>query len=178
MPWQIEFHEALLPEVDVLQREVQKVLAAHLQLLAEFGPELGRPTVDTLKGSRIANLKELRFSAEGGVWRLAFAFDRRRVAVLLAIGNKRGGAYWRAETEPMAPHRITFENNTVRDNEGWGLFLDGATRGTILRGNVIEDTGSGRQKTGLRIGKQAGDVQLEGNTIKAQTQVLDERPAR
>ncbi len=94
------------------------------------------------------------------------------------VGNKRGGAYWRAETEPMAPHRITFENNTVRDNEGWGLFLDGATRGTILRGNVIEDTGSGRQKTGLRIGKQAGDVQLEGNTIKAQTQVLDERPAR
>ncbi len=92
MPWQIEFHDALLPEVDVLPRDVQKVLAAHLRLLAEFGPELGRPAVDTLKGSRIANLKELRFSAEGGVWRLLFAFDRRRVAVLLALGNKRGAA--------------------------------------------------------------------------------------
>ena len=45
--------------------------------------------VDTLKGSKIANLKELRFSAEGGVWRVAFAFHARRVAVLLAA-DKRG----------------------------------------------------------------------------------------
>ena len=92
MPWQIEFHDALLPEVDALPRDVQKALAAHLRLLAEFGPELGRPAVDTLKGSRIGNLKELRFSAVGGVWRLAFAFDRRRIAILLAFGNKRGAA--------------------------------------------------------------------------------------
>ncbi len=78
--------------MDALPREVQKALAAHLRLLAECGPELGRPTADMLKGSRIANLKELRFSADGGVWRLAFAFDRRRMAMLLAIGNKRGVA--------------------------------------------------------------------------------------
>jgi hypothetical protein len=43
-----------------------------------------------LKGSRITNLKELRFSAANGVWRLVFAFDRNRVALLLAIGDKRG----------------------------------------------------------------------------------------
>jgi hypothetical protein len=43
-----------------------------------------------LKGSRIANLKELRFVAEDGVWRVAFAFDPTRVAVLLVIGDKRG----------------------------------------------------------------------------------------
>ena len=90
MSWQIELHEALVAEVDALPRGLQKALAAHLRLLAEFGPDLGRPAVDTLKGSRIANLKELRFSAEGGVWRLAFAFDRRRIAVLLVLGNKRG----------------------------------------------------------------------------------------
>jgi hypothetical protein len=46
--------------------------------------------VDTLKGGRIANRKELRFSADGGVGRAAFAFDRRRIAVLLVIGDKRG----------------------------------------------------------------------------------------
>ncbi len=92
VPWQIEFHDALLPEVDALPRDVQKSLAAHLRLLSEFGPDLGRPAVDTLKGSRVANLKELRFSAGGGVWRLAFAFDRRRIAVLLVLGNKRGVA--------------------------------------------------------------------------------------
>jgi len=94
------------------------------------------------------------------------------------VGNKRGGVSWRAEAEPMAAHRITFEGNTVRDNEGCGLFVDGATDGTIIRGNVVEDTGGGRQRTGIRLGKEAGRVVLEGNTIKAATEVLDERPAR
>jgi parallel beta-helix repeat protein len=75
----------------------------------------------------------------------------------------------------MAAHRVTFENNTVQDNEGWGLFVDGATEGTLIRNNVIEDTGAGRQLTGVRIGKQAGDVVLEDNTIKASRQTLDER---
>jgi hypothetical protein len=39
------------------------------------------------------------------------------------IGNRRGGMLWRGESEPMAAHRVTFENNTVRDNHGWGLLL-------------------------------------------------------
>ncbi|MCW5556378.1 MAG: right-handed parallel beta-helix repeat-containing protein [Verrucomicrobiae bacterium] len=92
------------------------------------------------------------------------------------IGNRRGGVYWRAEAEPMAAHRITFEKNTVRDNAGWGLFVDGATHDTVIRGNTIEDTGSGRQKTGVRVGRQAGGVTLEDNVIKAAEPVVDERP--
>ncbi len=91
------------------------------------------------------------------------------------VGNKRGGVYWRAESEPMAAHRITFEGNTVRDNEGWGLFVDGATSGTIIRGNLIEDGGSGRQKVGVRLGKQAGDVTMDGNTIRAGRDLVDDR---
>ncbi|HOW66546.1 MAG TPA: right-handed parallel beta-helix repeat-containing protein [Candidatus Paceibacterota bacterium] len=91
------------------------------------------------------------------------------------IGNKRGGVLWRSETEPMAAHRVLFENNTVRDNDHWGLFVDGATQDTLIRGNTIEDTGSGRQKTGIRLGKNAGKVLLEGNTIKAENAMLDER---
>ena len=91
------------------------------------------------------------------------------------VGNRQGGVYWRAETEPMAAHRIAFEGNTVRDNEGWGLFVDGATVGTVIRSNVIEDSGAGRQKTGIRIGRDAGDLVLEGNSIKAANQVVDER---
>ena len=91
------------------------------------------------------------------------------------IGNKLGGVFWREESEPMAAHRITFENNTVRDNEGWGLFVDGATHGTVIRGNTIEDTGTGRQRTGICLGKNAGTVALEDNSIKAETTLLDER---
>lgn len=94
------------------------------------------------------------------------------------IGNKRGGVYWRAESGPLAAHRVTFEANTVRDNEGWGLFVDGATQGTIIRNNVIEDTGAGLQATAIRIGKEAGEVLLEGNRIKAAEQLVDERQPR
>lgn len=85
-------HNELISEVNNLPTEVQKALAVHIRLLVEFGPGLGHPSVDTLKGSRIVNLKELRFSAEGGVWRVAFAFDRTRIAVLLVSGDKRGVA--------------------------------------------------------------------------------------
>ena len=91
------------------------------------------------------------------------------------IGNARGGVYWRGEAEPMAAHRILFENNRVRDNQGSGLFVDGATQGTIIRGNTIEDTGVGRQSTGIRLGKRAGEVVLEQNTVKAKTGLWDER---
>ncbi len=92
------------------------------------------------------------------------------------VGNARGGVLWRGESEPMAAHRTMFENNTVRDNQGWGLFVDGVTHDTVIRGNIIEDTGSGRQQTAIRIGQKAGRVVLEGNTVKATTPVADERP--
>ncbi len=57
-----------------------------------FGPEARRPRVDTLKGSKHANMKELRFDADDGVWRVAFAFDPLRRAVILAAGDKSGGS--------------------------------------------------------------------------------------
>ena len=88
--WQVEFCDEFDPEFETLDAVVQDALLAHLAPLREFGPALGRPMVDTLKGSSIANLKELRFDAAGGVWRVLFAFDGRRVAVLLVAGDKRG----------------------------------------------------------------------------------------
>jgi hypothetical protein len=90
MRWTVEFHDELAGEFAGLSHAVQDEFLAQVIRLREFGPTLGRPTVDTLKGSRMANLKELRFMADGGVWRVAFAFDRNRIAVLLAAGDKRG----------------------------------------------------------------------------------------
>jgi hypothetical protein len=88
--WEVEFHQAFDPEFDALPADVQDELRAHALLLAQFGPQLGRPRVDTLKGSRYANMKELRFAAADGVWRVAFAFDPERYAVLLVAGDKSG----------------------------------------------------------------------------------------
>ena len=56
------------------------------------GPLLGRPHADTLAGSVHANMKELRFVADDGVWRVAFAFDPERKAILLVAGDKSGVA--------------------------------------------------------------------------------------
>ena len=67
-------------------------MLASVEVLAEFGPDLGRPRADTLNGSGHANMKELRFSAGNQVWRVAFAFDPERTGILLAAGVKSGGA--------------------------------------------------------------------------------------
>jgi hypothetical protein len=63
---------------------------AHVRLLQQFGPLLGRPRIDTLKGSSHTNMKELRFAAADGEWRVAFAFDPKRKAILLVAGDKSG----------------------------------------------------------------------------------------
>lgn len=56
--------------------------------------------------------------------------------------------------------------------------MDGATQGTIICRNSIEDTGSGKKKIGVRIGKPVGQVIMEENTVKAETDVQDDRPRR
>ena len=89
--WVVEFHDDFVPEYEVLAENVQNELQALVEVLQLLGPQLGRPRVDTLKGSRHANMKELRFDADGGVWRFAFAFDPRRQAVILCGGDKSGG---------------------------------------------------------------------------------------
>ncbi|MCL2660475.1 MAG: type II toxin-antitoxin system RelE/ParE family toxin [Acidobacteriaceae bacterium] len=61
-----------------------------VRLLQRFGPQLGRPRVDTLNHSGHANMKELRFDAADGVWRIAFAFDPERKGILLVAGDKSG----------------------------------------------------------------------------------------
>jgi hypothetical protein len=58
--WEVVFHEEFDEEFKVLDAGLQDELLAHAILLREFGPNLGRPTVDTLKGSTHANMKELR----------------------------------------------------------------------------------------------------------------------
>lgn len=74
------------------RKTFQTEILALARLLQQFGPQLGRPRVDTLKGSSHANMKELRFSAANGEWRVAFAFDPKRKALLLVAGDKSGGS--------------------------------------------------------------------------------------
>jgi len=90
MPWEIRFDDAFEAEFDQLPEAVQEELLARVKVLEQFGPQLGRPQVDTLDGSKHANMKELRFRCEDGVWRVAFAFDPKREGLLLVAGDKAG----------------------------------------------------------------------------------------
>ncbi len=92
MVWQVRFHDAFEVEFEAMAADVQDELIAMAKLLQDYGPKLGRPHADTLNGSQFANMKELRFRAAGGVWRVAFAFDPNREGVLLVAGDKSGGS--------------------------------------------------------------------------------------
>jgi hypothetical protein len=92
MKWTVIFCDEFEPEFNDLPAEVQDELYAEAGFVEMLGPETGRPHVDTLKGSDYANMKELRFEAADGEWRVAFAFDPKRRAVLLVAGDKTGGS--------------------------------------------------------------------------------------
>jgi hypothetical protein len=90
--WAVEMADEFALEFDELDEDVRIEILALATLLEKFGPMLGRPRVDTLSGSRHPNMKELRFSASDGEWRVAFAFDPNRKAILLVAGDKSGGS--------------------------------------------------------------------------------------
>jgi hypothetical protein len=77
-------------------------VAAAIDRLAEAGPALGRPTADSIKGSRHHNMKELRARTV----RVLFVFDPRRAAILLVAGDKRGEwERWYKTAVPLADDR-------------------------------------------------------------------------
>jgi hypothetical protein len=97
--WQVEFTDQFEQWWDQLSMEEQAAIDVTVEVLQERGPGLGRPFVDTVKGSRHAKMKELR--PRGGFIRILFAFDPRRMAILLVGGDKRDR--WRSWYEEMIP---------------------------------------------------------------------------
>ena len=86
-------------------------------MLASIGPMLGRPHVDTLKNSKHNNMKELRFDAADGVWRVAFAFDIARQAVVLVAGDKSGGSEAQFYRNLIATADKRFDDHLARQKK-------------------------------------------------------------
>ena len=114
MTWTVILHDAFDAEWNELPEAVQDEVLALMGLLKQFGPTLGRPHVDTLKGSRHANMKELRFTAADGVWRVAFAFDPKRQAILLLGGDKSGGSEKRFYRQLIRKADARFDEHIVQ----------------------------------------------------------------
>jgi hypothetical protein len=90
MTWLVIYHPDFDQEISHLPEALQKDVFLAIERLEIIGPTLSRPHADTLKGSRIKNLKELRCFVGGQPWRIAYAFDPVRRAVLLVGGSKAG----------------------------------------------------------------------------------------
>ena len=114
MEWNIDFHTDFYPEFTELPEDVQLELLAKVVLLKAFGPSLKRPHVDTLNGSAHSNMKELRFNAEDGVWRVAFAFDPLRRGILLVAGDKSGSSEKRFYQQLIQKSDSRFNDHLVK----------------------------------------------------------------
>lgn len=94
MTWEVETSDEFVAWYEGLNDAEVESVNFSVDLLERAGPVLGRPHVDTLKGSSIPNLKELRVQHEGRPIRILFAFDTRRVGYLILGGDKTGRDDW------------------------------------------------------------------------------------
>ena len=107
MPWEVD-PDLIVDWLVALDQKSYELVIAALELLEERGPSLGRPVVDSVRGSRHANMKELRPGSSGpSELRVLFAFDPDRRAVLLVAGDKSGAwSEWYRSSIPLADERL------------------------------------------------------------------------
>ncbi|MCG6146640.1 type II toxin-antitoxin system RelE/ParE family toxin [Leptospira bandrabouensis] len=86
--YEIKRTEEMVLWLNDLDNDAKKDILVSIEILKEFGPRLGRPHVDTIAGSKIKNLKELRVNSKNRPFRIFFVFDPKRNAILLIGGNK------------------------------------------------------------------------------------------
>jgi hypothetical protein len=100
--WEVYLVNEVLEWIDQLDEATHSRVVQAIDALAEGGPALGRPLVDSITGSKIQNLKELR----PGTVRILFAFDPWRSSILLVAGDKRGQwKTWYQTAIPLAEQR-------------------------------------------------------------------------
>jgi len=115
--WAVEFHSDVATWADGLAQPDKEALLAALRVLEDEGPMLGRPLVDTIVGSRHANMKELRPGSTGrSEVRVLFAFDKSRKAIMLVGGDK--SANWKRWYEtniPIADDRLDAHQRLIEE---------------------------------------------------------------
>jgi hypothetical protein len=102
MVWEIEASDEFSVWYRDLTDDEAESVNFSVDLLEQAGPALGRPHADTLKGSKVPNLKELRVQHQGQPIRILFAFDPRRAGYLILGGNKTGDQNWYKTFIPQA----------------------------------------------------------------------------
>lgn len=102
MTWNVEYTDEFGGWWNTLTESEQIAVSASVHLLEERGPLLGFPHSSGLQGSRHGHMRELRTQCEGRPLRTLYAFDPRRVAILLIGGDKTGDGRWYERYVPLA----------------------------------------------------------------------------
>jgi hypothetical protein len=120
MAWEVEFTDEFEAWWHSLSESEQGRVDARVGLLIEHGPSLGFPISSQVKTSRFPEMRELRVQAGGDPLRLLYAFDPRRVAVLLLAGDKTGDGRWYETHVPVADKLFDRHLKTIRKETGNG----------------------------------------------------------
>jgi hypothetical protein len=102
LAWEVEFSDEFEGWWDGLTVAEQKSLDFSISLLQEVGPALRMPHSSGIETSRHKHMRELRIQHEGRPYRVLYAFDPRRTAMLLIGGDKTGNKRWYEEYVPVA----------------------------------------------------------------------------
>lgn len=122
MEWEVEFTDEFEEWWDGLSEEEQESVAAYVMLLEKKGPTLPFPYSSDIRGARHAHMRELRVQHKGQPIRVLYAFDPRRVAILLIGGNKTGDDRWYDTYVPLADE---IYDHHLAALEKEGLIKDG-----------------------------------------------------
>jgi hypothetical protein len=102
MACEVEFTDEFGAWWDGLTVGEQESVRAYVRLLAEFGVALKHPYCSGVTGSKHSHMRELRVQHQGRPYRILYAFDPRRAALLLIGGDKTGNDRWYEVFVPIA----------------------------------------------------------------------------
>jgi hypothetical protein len=102
MAWEVEYTDEFGEWWAALTPAEQKSVDAVVGVLEDRGTQLGHPYSSEIKSSRHGHMRELRIQHEGRPYRVLYAFDPRRVGILLIGGDKTGNARWYDQFVPTA----------------------------------------------------------------------------
>lgn len=102
MEWEVEYTDEFEEWWDGLSEAEQEDVAAYVTLLEKKGPTLPFPYSSDIRGARHTHMRELRVQHKGRPYRVLYAFDPRRAAILLIGGDKTGDERWYETNIPLA----------------------------------------------------------------------------
>jgi hypothetical protein len=114
MAWDVEYTDEFGDWWEALSEDEQDAIDRIVGVLEDRGPHLGHPYSSDIRGSRHGHMRELRIEHLGRPYRVLYAFDPRRVALLLIGGDKTGQDRWYEEYVPRADRLYDVHLDTLR----------------------------------------------------------------